>query len=81
MHMERSYRHGAVCCTCLLLCLQVVVPERSAKGDEGGDVTQPYLLADVYTRHPLPFTRKVRQHIGTWRGRGGGDFVLWVGRG
>jgi hypothetical protein len=44
-------------CRCCLL-LQVVVPENN-KGGEGGDVTQPYLLSDVYARHPLPFTRKV----------------------
>lgn len=43
---------------------KVVVPERSSQGGEGGDVTQPYLLADVYAAHPLPFTRKVRAPFG-----------------
>ena len=40
---------------------KVVVPEGDGKGGQGGDVTQPYLLSDVYGRHPLPFTRKVSE--------------------
>lgn len=38
----------------MLRWLQVVVPLGA------GDITQPFLLRDVYASQPLPFTRKVR---------------------
>lgn len=41
-------------------------------------MTQPYLLSNVYTRHPLPFTRKVIRGLGFrrwWLGGWGGGLT------